>query len=726
MNFKVLMELIEIRDYSFDKSLPVLLSDNKWANELWPAVYILKNDSQASVYVGETTDLISRMSQHLSNASKQKLDQAHMITCGRFNKSATLDIEANLIKYLHGDGKYKLLNGNLGLANHSYYDKGPVYWPMFKRIWEELRRKKIVNKKLTEIDNSDLFKYSPYKSLGKDQLDSLKEVLKGFLVKNKKTVMVQGGAGTGKSILAIFLFKLLYTDLNEINFKQFESEEKEFISLLRKVKKRHPHPEIGLVVPMAAFRKTLKKVFKNIKGLNPSMVIGPAEVVTKKFDILIVDEAHRLRRRVNLGTYFKAFDVVSKKLKLDVFEKNELDWVQKCSKHQVLFYDPKQSIKPSDVEKKDFDLLRRNAMVLSLKSQFRVKGGADYISFVDELMENRLNTNKVFEPKNYELLLFDNLSEMQAQLLEKEKENGLARLVAGYSWEWISRKKKTHDIQIGDVKLRWNSVALDWINSREAVSEVGCIHTTQGYDLNYTGVIFGNEITFDTLKDRLICIRENYYDRNGRNGIKNDEDLLAFIVNIYKTLMLRGIRGTYVYACDERLRDYFKKHIPLFVRSPFRIIPLESAKPYENCVPLYDVTAAAGGFSEPRDNPNMKWIELPPTHKHKPGYFVIRVEGNSMNKKIPNGSWCLFKQYEAGSRNGEIILAQHHNIRDPEFGYGYTVKYYSSEKSAQPDTWTHTAVTLKPSSTDPFYEAINLDSEEAVEMKIIGIFVAVL
>ena len=115
---------------------------------------------------------------------------------------------------------------------------------------------------------------------------------------------------------------------------------------------------MAIVVPMSSFRNTLKKVFKNIKGLSSNMVIGPAEIVKESYDIVLVDESHRLRRRVNLGAYFGAFDIVCKKLNLDKSDCSELDWILMQSTRAVFFYDEDQSIKPSDVKKEKFDLLK--------------------------------------------------------------------------------------------------------------------------------------------------------------------------------------------------------------------------------------------------------------------------------------------------------------------------------------------------------------------------------
>ncbi len=144
------------------------LENVHYAKDLWPVVYILSDGKIKEAYIGETTDTFSRMAAHLKNSDKSKLSEVHIVTSNTFNKSATLDIESNLIRYFSGDGKYRLLNGNIGLANHNYYQK-PQYWEIFRSIWDQLRAKGIAQHSLEHIDNSDLFKYSPYKSLSLDQ-----------------------------------------------------------------------------------------------------------------------------------------------------------------------------------------------------------------------------------------------------------------------------------------------------------------------------------------------------------------------------------------------------------------------------------------------------------------------------------------------------------------------------------------------------------------------------
>lgn len=557
-----------IHSSNFSNKILKTIQDIHSVKNLWPVVYILSNSKKKEAYIGETTDTMARMTYHLGSEVKAQLRLLQIIASNKFNKSATLDIEAKLIKYISGDGQFKLQNGNIGLANHTYYQKKDVYQSIFVAIWEQLKEKGIVKHALEYIDNSDLFKYSPYKSLDKAQKQSLKEIMHALINNIHLNIIAEGCSGTGKTILAIYLFKILHTNMEDFNFKDFGDEEVEFVELVEQLKIKYKAPKTAIVIPMASFRGTIKKVFRHIKGLSPDMVIGPTEVVNKDFNIIIVDESHRLRRGLNLGNYDKRFKTICNDLNLNYKTDSELDWILMKPSKRVFFYDENQTIKPSDVKKESFDKLKKsnNTLTLELTSQFRVKGGNKYIRYVNKLLSCKLTSDdKIYHSKNYDLFLFDSFEDFKTELKTRDTQYGLSRFIAGYAWKWKSKKKpEEFDIEIENNRLRWNKKKTDWINSETAIDEIGCIHTTQGYDLNYAGVIFGNEITYNKDTNEISIIRKNYHDRNGKATVKNDNDLKDFIINIYNTIMFRGIRGTYVYACDKNLKEYFSKHLKKF------------------------------------------------------------------------------------------------------------------------------------------------------------------
>jgi DUF2075 family protein/predicted GIY-YIG superfamily endonuclease/SOS-response transcriptional repressor LexA len=722
--------LVEVNRFGFSADSIEDVRRNALASNHWPVVYVLSSGDSDLAYVGETTDALTRMSAHLKNADKARLNILHLICSERFNKSATLDIESSLIKYLAADGKYSLLNGNLGLVDHNYFQKDEVYAQIFKNIWNKLLAEGVARHSLNSIDNSDLFKYSPYKSLSPDQRQGLIGILNALQDDKIKDVIIRGGAGTGKSILAIYLFKLLYSDSVETKFREFSGEEAEICTLVDKIKSRFRNLKMALVVPMSSFRGTLKKAFKEIPGLKPSMVIAPAELAKQQYDIVLVDESHRLRRRVNLGAYFGAFDRACDSLGFDKYTSSELDWVRKQSTKSLFFYDENQVIKPSDTSADDFSVLMSKSSTQThlLMSQFRARGGNSYVEFLDSLFNMKLGPGKKYFSKNYELNVFDSLDLMVSAIRKKNAACGLSRLIAGYSWPWISKNDNSlYDIEIDGTKLRWNTTNTDWINSAHAIDEVGCIHTTQGYDLNYAGIIFGEEISFDRDQNAIVIDKSKYHDRNGRQGITDSEELKKYILNIYRTIMLRGIRGTFVYACDKELRDYLAEHIPMHASSAeIKKENTVELKPFVNSVPFYDLKVAAGDFSSLQAAEHKEWVAVPDDVIVSENLFACRVVGESMNRIIPNNSVALFRFERGGSRNGKIVLVEHSTVIDGDSGSHYTVKEYQSFKLEDVGGWHNQKILLKPRSYDESFEPIELTEDQSSHYRVVGEFVRVL
>lgn len=567
--------MTEISTLKFNEGTSTILKAKKYGTN-WPVVYIINNNEEA--YIGETTDVSIRSNQHLANKVRRKLNKINIIGDETFNKSSILDLESFLIKYMSADKRFKLQNGNGGLQDHNYYQR-EMYETKFREIWLQLKSKGLVQHDLKQIANSDLFKYSPYKALTTDQYIIVNNILSDLadLVNKKEpaTFVVEGGAGTGKTILGIYILKMLAQakDASQIEIEEDQVEQN--LSEILKINDAVDDLKIGLVIPMENLRTTLKKVFKSIKGLNSNMVLSPNDVgkSSEKYDLLIVDEAHRLRRRKNL-TQYGTFDKNNRNLNLGR-EGTELDWILLKSKYQLFFYDEDQSIKPTDVRKEDFDklMLRKNYHSYRLTAQLRcLVGGNEYIDYIKAIFSNNPPERKI-KFKKYDLRMFDNVSEMVETIKEKDKEYGLCRNVAGYAWPWNSKEKKkplysgknipeegVYDLNIDGHKYIWNSQAYDWINSKNSANEIGSIHTTQGFDLNYTGLIIGNELKYDCENNHFIVDRKHYYDSKGKEAT-TDGELLKYILNIYCTMMTRGMLGTYVYVCDEGLRNYLKKYI---------------------------------------------------------------------------------------------------------------------------------------------------------------------
>lgn len=732
MNYKDEFELnkIEFSNVGLNK-----LQSEYFVAEYWPIVYILNSNAIKLAYVGETTDANSRMAAHLKSDVKKHLKEALFISSKKFNKSATLDIESNLIKYLHGDGRFKLLNGNLGIINHAYYQRDQYYTGLFKEIWNALIRKGIAQHSLEHISNSDLFKYSPYKTLSIDQRKNLMLIIDALIADNKKNIFVEGGAGTGKTILAIFLFKLMLTTDDDFNYMEFGEDELDFIDKVYRLKKKFPNPKMGLVIAMSSFRKTIKNVFSGIQGLKQDMVIGPSELGSAKYDILFVDEAHRLRKRVNLTNY-ASFDNTARKLGFNPKTTNELEWTQKQSNKNLYFYDPKQSIKPTDVDPEHFARIKNsaNSKVIQLFSQFRSKGGNGYVKFVDDLLDQNLKGEQFkYSNKNYEVILFENFKEFVACLRDKNTKHGLCRFVAGYGWEWKSKNNKSaFDIVIEGMRFQWNHDNIEFIMKDDKAEQIGCIHTTQGYDLNYVGVIFGPEIKFNTKTNSIEVIKDNYYDANGQNTITDINVLKQYIINIYKTIMLRGILGCYLYVVDPNLRNYFANFMQTYnlneIKNLENEVNISELIPFVNSVPLYSLRVAAGEFYLNENNPDLEFIYVEDKYRISKDHFACRIIGNSMNKIVKDGEIALFKKYKGGSRDGLLVIVEYYDLQDVDFGSCYTFKEYHSVKSEDFDGRKNEKIILKPKSYDTSYKDIVINAEGVQERKyqVVGVFDCVL
>lgn len=556
-----------------------LLEDERLTN--WPVVYTLDNDR--SVYVGETGDAIKRLKDHLGSTDKQRLRRARIVIGEEFNKSVCLDLEAWLITLFGGDGKYTVLNGNAGQADRNYYGR-ETYRGSFDEVFEEMRRNGLFERSLPEIENRDLFKLSPFKALTPDQAIAVEEIVEGLMSgivsRSPTTSVVEGDPGTGKTVVAIYLMKLLRDiecatpdDPVDEDARFAEFFDTEHIELLQDMK-------IGLVVPQQSLRRSIERVFSKTPGLEKAMVRSPFQIGSgsDRYDLLVVDEAHRLSQRAaqSSGPQNKAFAEINKHLfGVDDLGRTQLDWIRAKSDHQILFVDTLQTVRPADLPSDHLhgvaEEARNDGRLHRLRTQHRVRAGEDYVAYVREILTGQgpLPMPDLFTP--YDLRFYDDLRPMRDAIFRLDRSEGLARLLAGYAWEWKSRRDPgTADIEVDGLSLHWNRKDKDWVASEGSLEEVGSIHTIQGYDLNYAGVLVGPDLGYDPERGKLIFNRESYYDARGKRnnnqlGITySDEDILAYVRNIYAVLMTRGILGTFVYVCDPALREYLR---PYFSRS---------------------------------------------------------------------------------------------------------------------------------------------------------------
>src|SRR5690606_24144369 len=282
------------------------------------------------------------------------------------------------------------------------------------------------------------------------------------------------------------------------------------------------------------------------------------------FDLILVDETHRLNQRANQasGVQNKKFGEINERLfGADDPRYTQLDWIKARNRHRMLLIDGAQSVRPHDLSptllSAELSAAKTAHRHFPLTTQVRVRAGADYVEYVRMLLRGAPAQRP--DLGDYALRFFDDLGEMRQAIRDRDREVGLSRLVAGYAWDWKSRKDPSaFDIEIDGERMRWNSTDKDWINSPGSVDEVGSIHTVQGYDLNYAGVIIGPDLRLSL--GEIVVDREAYRDKKGKENTGHlkdaftDDDLLVFIRNIYGVLLTRGMLGTYVYVCDAGLR----------------------------------------------------------------------------------------------------------------------------------------------------------------------------
>lgn len=565
----------EIEAVNFDRDSLTVWAATSRLNRNWPVVYTINNENE--IYVGETTNAELRMKQHLQTPSKSHLANVNVIVNESFNKSVCLDLESHLIKYFHADEKYKVLNGNGGITDSDYFDRDR-YRESFEEVFQKLLDSGQLTRSIPELVNTDLFKYSPFKALTTDQAIAVEEILEVLFSKvNQKssgaTLVVQGDPGTGKTIVAVYLIKLLRDIATSSEDEAVESDSLFADFFQTGFRETAANMKIGLVVPQLSLRETLSRVFSKTPGLSAEMVLDPFQVgeSVEHFDLLIVDEAHRLQQRNNQPAAARniQFKNINEELfGVDDISLTQLDWIKKQSKHQIYLLDQEQSVKPADLPKSLIEPLVERAQdsntFFRLTSQMRVAGGEDYIAYIREVLQGRQG-KPILEFGSYEVKFFDEFSAMHEAILARDAEFGLSRMVAGFAWPWVSRNGEEFDFLIDGIPLVWNRRSYDWINSATSSEEVGSIHTVQGYDLNYAAVIIGPELGFDQESGRITFHRENYHDKKGKENNKvlgrkyTDEDLLAYVTNIYRVLMTRGIKGTYIYVVEPNLRVHLRQ-----------------------------------------------------------------------------------------------------------------------------------------------------------------------
>ena len=536
---------------------------------------------------------------------------------------------------------------------------------------------------------------------------------------NKHVMIVRGGPGTGKSVVAVnLLVELTQRD-----------------QLVQYVTKNS--------APREVFQSKLANTMKKTRISN--MFVGSGtftETEANYFHTLIVDEAHRLNEKSGL---------------LSNKGENQIKEIIHSAVFSVFFLDEDQRIHWKDIG--DASAIKEWASScgakvdeLALESQFRCNGSDGYLAWIDNSLQIRPTANTTLEGVDYEFMVCDSASELRDLIYERNRHNNKSRMVAGYCWDWKSKgDANLMDIEFPDqgFAAQWN-LSQDgslWIIKPESVKQVGCIHTCQGLELDYVGVIIGEDfivrdgaIVTDAEKRSSQDRSMHGYKKLNKTDAEGARKKAALIIlNTYRTLMTRGQKGCYVYSVDPETNQYLKacalgaaeilRQPPSEERVealPFRILEIGEVIPYVNSVPKFDFKIAAGSFSAEQWVDDREWVELPEHLKPKEGYFVAQVVGESMNRKIPNGSWCLFRANPVGSREGKIVLVQLRGIQDPDYSPSFTIKQYHSEKEQFDDEWRHSRIVLKPMSNEPQYSAINLEEDEVQDLRVLGEFIAII
>ena len=514
----------------------------------WDKALLTEKDAVVSTFVGGKV-------REVSHPSYQAWSYASLLN--GFNEAVySNDIQLVPCAYLHNYSDDKIIN-------HEFYADHIERAPLFlKEDVSSLRAfiKKFIRNGdkeniILKIENGRL---KPSKALA----DSLSGMLKGnqefVLIDDQKVVyetgialamrstesrkqvlIVHGGPGTGKSVVAInLLVELTRRGL----FSQYVSKN---------------------AAPRTVYESKLKGTFKKTEISNFFTGSGAfVDCKTNRFDALIVDEAHRLNEKSgmyrNLG-------------------ENQIKEIISATKFSIFFIDENQKVTLQDIGQRD-EILKwathheASVTEMELASQFRCNGSDGYLSWLDHVLGIRETANSSMEGIDYDFKVFDSPVEMHEKIKELNSISNKARVVAGYCWEWSSRKdSNANDIEIAEHNYakKWNLTEDGnlWIVNPASVHEVGCIHTCQGLEVDHVGVIIGpdliyrnGEIMVDPSKRAKTDASLKGYKSLLLRDPENGKDIVrAIIKNTYRTLMTRGMKGCYVYACDEGLRDYLKK-----------------------------------------------------------------------------------------------------------------------------------------------------------------------
>lgn len=527
---------MQIKNYKFSKSFKDEFKDDEFKN--FPLVYIINNDKIA--YVGESTNIKARVNSHLSNKERNKLNEIKIITDKEFNQSATYNIETNLINHLIADQTYKLQNVSQTKQRtmHNYYNKSYYNKEVFSKVWDELRAQNFVEQTLEQIENKDVFKISPYKSLSEEQAETKMDIInfcKENIEAGKKAVyVVQGEAGTGKSVLISSLYNTLQ-DLSKSNSSELKGLDN------------------YLIINHKEMQKTYKNIAKVLPNIQANHILKSTPFLNKveRSNITIVDEAHLLLSSSDTYNNYHGNNQVE-----DIIEKSDIT---------ILIYDPKQYLKIGaywDEKKLSHVLSKYDNTNTKLVNQLRMNANKNTIIWMNALVNKRVLPLPCDE--GYDLQVFKSAKDMHNEIIQKNNKFGLSRIVSTFDFLHMKKEGITYYVETDDFKLPWNSEIknTNWAEAKETIDEVGSIYTIQGFDLNYVGVILGPSVRYNEKLDKIEIDISKYKDKKAFSvpstfdkSINVDKVKEQIILNSINILLKRGIKGTYIYAYDEKLRE---------------------------------------------------------------------------------------------------------------------------------------------------------------------------
>lgn len=367
-----------------------------------------------------------------------------------------------------------------------------------------------------------------------------KTVFKKMLSGKKNVFIIKGGPGTGKSVLAINLLVKLNSAGYVTQYVSKNSAPREVYQV--KLKGNYTQKYIG-------------SLFKGSGCFIDSQ--------KDEIDVLLVDEAHRLNEKSGI---FKNKG------------ENQIKEIINSAKLSVFFIDEEQRVTLSDIG--SIDEIRRlakeagaNVLEDELTAQFRCNGSDGYLNWIDDVLELKNTANFDGFDFDYEIEVVDNPSEMREKILEKNKVNNKARLLAGYCWDWISKGNyNNYDIVFPEYnfKMKWNLTSKEpWAIGKNSVNEIGCIHTCQGLEFDYVGVIIGEDLRYENnrvISDFSKRAKTDQSLKGIKKLYKNDKEKALekadeIIKNTYRVLMTRGMKGCYIYCVDKELQKYIKDRI---------------------------------------------------------------------------------------------------------------------------------------------------------------------